>query len=73
MHVTLDRLPGSYANALEWKYVEGLPVAEIAGRLGLSPKAAESLLTRARTAFREGFVALTRGRLGGGSAFRGAW
>lgn len=60
VHVTLDRLPGRYADALEWKYVDGLTVDEIAGRLELSPKAAESLLTRARAAFRDGFSTLMR-------------
>jgi len=59
VHVTLDQLPARYADALEWKYIEGLPVAEIADRLALSPKAAESLLTRAREAFRDGFSTLT--------------
>jgi RNA polymerase sigma-70 factor (ECF subfamily) len=59
VHVTLDRLPARYADALEWKYIEGLPVREIAGRLALSEKAAESLLTRAREAFRDGFATLT--------------
>ncbi len=62
VHVALDQLPPHYAHALEWKYSEGLPVQEIAVRLRLSPKAAESLLTRARDAFREGFAALTRER-----------
>ena len=59
VHLTLDRLPVRYADALEWKYIEGLPVTEIADRLALSLKAAESLLTRAREAFRDGFSALT--------------
>jgi RNA polymerase sigma-70 factor, ECF subfamily len=58
VQVVLDRLPPHYGNALEWKYLEGLPVKEIADRLGLSAKAAESLLTRAREAFRDGFAAL---------------
>lgn len=58
VHVTLDRLPDRYADALEWKYIEGLPVREIAARLALTTKAAESLLTRAREAFRDGFAAL---------------
>ena len=58
--VALDQLPQHYGNALEWKYLEGLPVKEIASRLKLSPKAAESLLTRAREAFRECFTSLTR-------------
>ena len=55
VHVTLDHLPARYAAALEWKYVDGNSVKEIAERLGLTAKAAESLLTRARRAFRDGF------------------
>ena len=39
-----------------------LPVAEIAVRLKLGPKAAESLLVRARTAFRECFAAVCGGQ-----------
>jgi DNA-directed RNA polymerase specialized sigma24 family protein len=45
---------------LEWKYIHELSVQEIAERLGVGYKAAESLLTRARAAFREGF-SLTAG------------
>ena len=60
VQVALDQLPSHYGNALEWKYLEGLSVKEIAGKLGLSPKAVESLLTRARAAFRDGFRTLTR-------------
>lgn len=59
VQVTLDNLPWSYASALEWKYIHGLPVKEIAGKLNLGLKAAESLLVRARTAFREAFSTLT--------------
>jgi RNA polymerase sigma-70 factor (ECF subfamily) len=55
VHATLDLLPPRYASALEWKYVERLSVKEIAERLRLGAKAAESLLTRARQAFREGY------------------
>jgi len=58
----LDRLPHHYGNALEWKYVENLSVNEIAERLGMGPKAAESLLMRARTAFRECFAAVCGGQ-----------
>jgi RNA polymerase sigma-70 factor (ECF subfamily) len=54
----LDRLPARYGDALEWKYIEGLSVAEIATRLGVAVKAAESLLTRARVAFRDAFSAV---------------
>lgn len=55
VQTTLDRLPPHYGKALEWKYIESRSVREIGDRLGLSPKAAESVLTRARAAFREGF------------------
>lgn len=61
VQVTLDSLPRNYASALEWKYMQGLAVREIGERLGLGPKAAESMLARARGAFREGFAALTGG------------
>jgi RNA polymerase sigma-70 factor, ECF subfamily len=57
VQVVLDQLPFRYGDALEWKYLDGLSVAEIAGRLGLTPKAAESTLTRARNAFRDAFSA----------------
>ncbi|MCW8985524.1 MAG: sigma-70 family RNA polymerase sigma factor [Thermoanaerobaculales bacterium] len=54
----LDHLPVRYGNALQWKYIQGFSVDEIASRLGASQKAAESLLTRARQAFRDGFAAV---------------
>lgn len=59
VHVTLDRLPASYARAMEWRYLEGLSVAEVAQRLQSSYKATESLLSRAREAFREVYEQLT--------------
>ena len=65
VQVSLDHLPPRYADALEWKYIEGVPVKEIAVRLGVGPKAAESLLTRAREAFRDRFAALCEGALDG--------
>ena len=55
IHAALDRLPERYARCLEWKYVHALSVREIAGRLGVSEKAAESILVRARLAFRKVF------------------
>ena len=55
---TLDHLPDNYATALEMKYISGCTVAEIARRLGVGEKAAESVLSRARAAFREGFRSL---------------
>jgi len=67
VQVTLDALPSRYGDALEWKYIDGLSVKEIGERLALGPKAAESLLTRARQAFRDGFDAVCRGLEGSGS------
>ena len=58
VHATLQHLPLRYARALEMKYVGGHSVLEIAQELEVSEKAAESLLTRARNAFKEGFNTL---------------
>ena len=58
VRVTLEHLPTRYATALEMKYVQGNSVAEIAQRLKLSEKAAESVLSRARNAFKERFRSL---------------
>ena len=56
--VAMDYLPSLYADALEAKYVNELSVNEIAALIGKSPKATESILTRAREAFRESFKSL---------------
>lgn len=58
VQVVLDRLPANYGNALEWKYIEGISVEEISQRLGIAHAAAQSLLQRARLAFREMFEEL---------------
>ncbi len=58
VQLVLDHLPPRYSRALEWKYLEELSVDDIAGRLQCTPKAAESLLTRARAAFRDAFAAV---------------
>ena len=58
IQATMDRLPGHYGDVLEWKYVDGLSVKAIAERLDIGPKAAESLLTRARAAFRRAMEAV---------------
>jgi RNA polymerase sigma-70 factor, ECF subfamily len=49
----LDHLPGRYGDVLEWKYVEGQSVEEIGERLGIGHTAAQSVLARARAAFRD--------------------
>lgn len=59
VRTTLDHLPPRYGQVLEMKYVTRLSVREIASRMNLSPKAAESLLTRSRNAFKEGFRTVT--------------
>ncbi len=51
--VAMDRLPVHYQRVLQAKYLNGWSVDEIADRLHVSYKAAESLLTRARVAFKE--------------------
>jgi len=58
VRLTLEYLPANYATALEMKYIRGCSVREIGEHLAISPKAAESMLTRARTAFKEGFRSL---------------
>jgi RNA polymerase sigma-70 factor (ECF subfamily) len=58
VHAVLDRLPNRYGEALELKYVEGHSVEEIGEKLGIGQTAAQSLLARARSAFREGLEAV---------------
>ena len=58
VRVTLDQLPALYADSLECKYVLGFSVRDIAERIGRSEKATESILTRARNAFRSCFELL---------------
>lgn len=59
IQVALDRLPPKYGDALEWKYIEGYSVKEIAGRMGLSHEAAQSLLARAKRSFKEIYATLS--------------
>lgn len=58
VRATLEYLPANYATALEMKYIYGNTVSEIGVRLGIGEKAAESVLSRARAAFRDGFRSL---------------
>jgi RNA polymerase sigma-70 factor, ECF subfamily len=53
----LERLPERYTWALEWKYGEDMSVEEIGRQLGISATAAQSLLARARDAFRDAWLA----------------
>ncbi|MDH5619608.1 MAG: RNA polymerase sigma factor [Gammaproteobacteria bacterium] len=58
VRVTLEHLPANYASALEMKYIQGHSVQEIARSLSIGEKAAESILSRARAAFKERFRAI---------------
>ena len=54
----LDRLRPRYGDALEMKYVEGLSVEEIGVELGIGTTATQSLLARARVAFRDALASV---------------
>lgn len=58
VRVTLEYLPTNYATALEMKYILGHSVREIGEHLDIGTKAAQSVLSRARAAFKEGFRSL---------------
>jgi RNA polymerase sigma-70 factor (ECF subfamily) len=59
VHRILDELAPNYAEVLEWKYLDGLSVDEIALRSQQTTIAVQSLLARARGAFRDEFAKLT--------------
>lgn len=55
VHAALARLPHPQRAALTLRYLDGLPVAEVAGCLGRSLHATETLLVRARSALRRAY------------------
>jgi RNA polymerase sigma-70 factor (ECF subfamily) len=59
VNTAMSQLPPHYREALEAKYVTGKSVRDLAALRDISEKAAESLLTRARQAFRVAFLALS--------------
>jgi RNA polymerase sigma-70 factor (ECF subfamily) len=59
IQVALDRLPARYGDVLEWKYVQGDSVREIAGRLQIGPEATQSLLARAKRAFADVYSSMS--------------
>lgn len=67
VQLILDHLPGDYGRVLELKYMEGRSVDEIAERLATTPVAVQSMLARARRAFREQYAAVDE-QLGGQAA-----
>lgn len=56
----MDRMDDLQRMALEWKYIEGLTVREIAEQLGRTEKAIEGILYRARAAFRAEYKRTTQ-------------
>lgn len=59
---TMSQLPARYCGVLEEKYIKGKAVRDIAAELGLTEKAVESLLVRARAAFKKVFNILSKRR-----------
>ena len=60
IQVALDRLPAKYGNVLEWKYVEGHSVKEIAAKLEIGAEATQSLLARAKRAFADVYSSMNQ-------------
>lgn len=56
-HDVLAALGAHHRGALTLRYVDGLPVREVAAHLGRTEKATEVLLVRARAAFRTAYEA----------------
>jgi RNA polymerase sigma-70 factor (ECF subfamily) len=54
-HTVLDELGPHHRAALTLRYLDGLPVPEVAGCLGRTVHATEALLVRARAAFRRSY------------------
>ncbi|MEP7314563.1 MAG: RNA polymerase sigma factor [Pseudomonadota bacterium] len=65
VQVALDQLPAQYGRALEWQFLDGLSVAEVATRLGQPCVAAQSLLTQASAAFCDVFAVLATAEMTG--------
>jgi len=61
IQVALDRLPATYGDVLEWKYIEGYSIKEISAKLDIGTEATQSLLARARRAFSDVYSSMTTG------------
>ena len=57
VQAVLDRLTSPHRAALTLRYLDDLPVPEVAALLGRTVHATEALLVRARTAFRTTYEA----------------
>lgn len=73
IQVALDQLPVHYGNALEWKYIYGFSVEEIAAKLGVGLDAAQSILARAKRAFHDTYGAMTKGLVSADDGFGDDW
>ena len=60
VNAAMSQLPPRYGEALEAKYLHGRTVRQIAQLWRTSEKAVESVLGRARAAFRATFLALAK-------------
>lgn len=61
IQVALDNLPAKYGDVLEWKYIEGHSIREIAARMNIGAEATQSLLARARRAFADVYSSMIAG------------
>jgi RNA polymerase sigma-70 factor (ECF subfamily) len=61
-HDILDRLGAHHRSVLTLRYLDGLPVAEVAAVLGRTVHATEALLVRAKRAFRHLYESSEEGR-----------
>lgn len=60
-HEVLTDLGPHHRSVLSLRYLDGLPVAEVAGILDRTVGATEALLTRAKAAFRHSYESITEG------------
>lgn len=58
--MVLDRMPETSRLALEWKYLDGQSVRQIASQLGMTEHAVQSTLYRARQEFRQKYETLQK-------------
>ncbi|MHC5009866.1 MAG: RNA polymerase sigma factor [Planctomycetota bacterium] len=66
VQVVLGLLPGTWRRLLDARYRDGTPLADLATRYGVTAKAIENRLRRARRAFRERFLVVGRDWIGDG-------
>lgn len=58
VQICFDHLPSSYSQSLQLKYIDGYSVAEIANQMSTTEVAIQSLLSRARQAFKKVYLDL---------------